>query len=169
MSNGPGATLTRCPNCQTARLKPARLESNLPCSICLNCEGVLLSLVSYRQWRAYYPTELDEVGVTEEPQDVQDTTRALLCPRCTRIMLKFKFSCDPVHRLDVCTHCEDVWLDRGEWECLKVRELHGQLPSVFTALWQRRLWVAHISAHRTPLHPLKCVRSQPIARGRPMP
>ena len=56
-------------------------------------------------------------------------------------MLKFKFSSGLNHGLDVCIHCEDVWLDRGEWEYLKVRQIHGELPSIFTDPWQRRLRV----------------------------
>ena len=54
-------------------------------------------------------------------------------------MLKFKFLSDLDHCLDVCIHCEDVWLDRGEWDYLKVRKIEGQLPRIFTNPWQRRL------------------------------
>lgn len=71
--------------------------------------------------------------------DAEDTTRALLCPKCRRIMLKFKFDSDTDHGIDVCTHCEEVWLDEGEWHYLRVHDIHESLPTVFTDPWQRHL------------------------------
>ena len=72
----------QCPNCKSDTLKPAKLKPTLSCSICSECDGTLLSLVSYRLWRENHPTEIDEVEASEDPQDTEDTTRALLCPKC---------------------------------------------------------------------------------------
>ena len=129
----------QCPNCKSDPLKPAKLEPNLSCSICSECDGTLLSRVSYRLWCDNHPVEIDEVEVSEDPQNTEDTTRPPFCPKCARIIFKFKFSSDLNHGLDVCIHCEDVWLDRGEWDYLKVRKIEDQLPRIFTNPWQRRL------------------------------
>ena len=54
-------------------------------------------------------------------------------------MLKFRYTTDSGHVLDVCGHCEDVWLQANEWEFLKARSLHGELPKIFTQPWQKDL------------------------------
>lgn len=128
-----------CPNCGTGDLKPGRLEHNLPCMTCTECNGALLPLVGYRHWKENFPAEVERAEVIKALSDADDTTRALICPKCQRIMLKFKFAADIDHGLDVCTHCEEVWLDEGEWHYLRVRHIHGELPKVFTEPWQRRL------------------------------
>ena len=128
-----------CPKCGAGELKPGKLEHNLPCALCSECNGALLPLVAYRYWRENFPAEVKRAEVTKALSDEDDTARAMLCPKCRRIMLKFKFAADTDHGIDVCTHCEEVWLDDGEWHYLRVRHIHGSLPSVFTEPWQRHL------------------------------
>lgn len=77
--------------------------------------------------------------VVKALSDADDTTRAMICPKCQRIMLKFKFAADIDHGIDVSTRCEEVWLDEGEWHYLRVTHIHGDLPKIFTEPWQRRL------------------------------
>ena len=126
-----------CPKCQKP-LTVSRLEAHLGCNGCEQCEGVLLNLITYRVWRETNPAEVDACEVTPDPA-AANTKHALLCPKCQRLMVKFKFATDLSHALDVCSHCEEVWLDRGEWDYLKERDIHGDLPRVFTDPWQRRL------------------------------
>ncbi|MDX1512915.1 MAG: hypothetical protein R3174_04145 [Gammaproteobacteria bacterium] len=128
-----------CPNCGTAELKPGKLEHNLPCLTCGDCNGALLPLVAYRYWRENFPAEVEHAEVTKAYSDSTDTEKALLCPKCRRIMLKFRFATDVDHGIDVCSHCQEVWLDEGEWHYLRVRHIHGSLPSVFTDPWQKHL------------------------------
>ena len=66
----------------------------------------------------------------------EEPGHALNCKRCQRIILRFRYTTDTRHMLDVCVHCEDVWLQQGEWEFLKSRQLSGALPKVFTDPWQ---------------------------------
>ena len=134
-----------CPACNDGRLKPGWLEPNLPAYRCNLCQGVLLQLISYRAW--------NELGSQIEPTEdgelvSDDTAKALQCPRCDRLMVKFRFATETGHRLDICTRCEDVWLDDGEWDYLKHRCLHGELPEIFTEPWQRQLH-KRIQAERT--------------------
>lgn len=54
-------------------------------------------------------------------------------------MTKYSFSGTSDNRLDLCAHCDEAWLDGGEWKLLKSLELGLKLPAVFTDQWQRRL------------------------------
>ena len=128
-----------CPNCKNVELLPTRLEENLACSTCQQCEGILLNLVTYRIWRESHPAEVEGCKVSRDTRAAAESKQALLCTKCERLMIKFRFAADLTHALDVCTHCEDVWLDRGEWDYVKARELHGNLTKTFTAPWQRRI------------------------------
>ena len=106
---------------------------------CANCGGAFVSLLHYRDWR-----ERGNLEETEKPQSpssiaVEDSTRALTCPICSRLMTKCKITSDTINRLDSCTNCDAVWLDNGEWTLLKALELGNQLPAVFTDAWQYKL------------------------------
>jgi Zn-finger nucleic acid-binding protein len=72
-------------------------------------------------------------------EDVQDTTTAISCPKCARLMTKYKMSGFVANRLDVCPGCDEAWLDGGEWELLKALELSRKMPVVFTEHWQRNI------------------------------
>ena len=63
----------------------------------------------------------------------------MTCPKCSRIMTKYKLTGGVANRLDVCGLCDEAWLDRGEWELLEALQLSLNLPAVFTEQWQRRI------------------------------
>jgi len=130
----------QCPACRNCELQPTRLEESLPALACENCSGILLSLVAYRHWREQPGSD---AAVTASPADaatpVKDTLSALCCPKCARFMSKFRVSAEEGNQVDLCTHCDEVWLDRGEWELLERLALAGRLTQVFTDPWQHRL------------------------------
>lgn len=111
----------QCPSCHAGTLKPGTLEPNLPCSQCDACGGALLALVTYLHWSANVSP-----SPNTEPfaMDASDTKQALLCPKCSRLMVKYRITQAEDHRLDYCFGCEEVWLDAGEWEVLKSLGLH---------------------------------------------
>ena len=125
-----------CPSCQSSSLKPIKLESNLPAWKCLNCSGVLIDLLSYRAWN-------EKSGMSSGEQtsvaEVTDSKHALVCPKCSRVMLKFKISGQHANAIDVCTHCDEAWLDEGEWQLLEALSLQEKLTAIFTEPWQRRI------------------------------
>ena len=126
-----------CPECNSSRLTPVKLEPSLPAKGCGSCRGALLDLVTYRLWTERHTHELTGSGdVVAEPQEGR---AALLCPGCTRIMLRFRYTADTPHVLDVCMTCDHAWLQGNEWEFLKCRALHGELTQVFTDPWQQNL------------------------------
>ncbi len=125
-----------CPHCQGYTLEPKLLEENLLAASCPKCEGALLSLLNYRHWvqQQEHPTQAVTVEVMPE-----DSEGANSCPKCTRLMTKFRIDLSTANRLDLCTHCDEAWLDKGEWKLLKQLELAGKLPKIFTEEWQRDL------------------------------
>ena len=131
----------KCPRCKTTDLKPTMIDEYLPAMGCGTCHGCLLSLLYYRHWAetqqpAAGPAGAQSAGATLE---ATDTTTAITCPKCARIMAKYKLSGRISNRLDVCSTCDEAWLDGGEWELLEALQLSHKIPAIFTDAWQRRI------------------------------
>ena len=130
----------KCPRCKTPDLKPTMIEEYLPAAGCASCQGTLVSLVYYRHW-----AEIQKAPAAATSQDTTisiettDTTTALTCPKCSRIMMKYKLTGTVSNRLDVCSLCDEAWLDMGEWELLEALQLSHLMPAIFTDEWQRRI------------------------------
>lgn len=140
----------KCPRCKTPDLKPTMIEEYLPAMGCASCEGSLVSLLYYRHWaETQKPTTdingMDITGVyttavdTTAAVETTDTTTAITCPKCSRIMMKYRLTGRVSNRVDVCASCDEAWLDRGEWELLETLQLSHMMPSIFTDEWQRRV------------------------------
>lgn len=128
----------KCPRCTTIDLKPTMIEEYLPAMACGNCAGSLVSLLYYRHWaETQKPAESAPAAATEVETD--DARTALRCPKCSRIMTKYKVSGAVSNRLDVCPSCDEAWLDKGEWELLEALQLSHMMPAIFTEAWQRKI------------------------------
>jgi len=125
-----------CPQCKGYQLEPCELEAGLIACQCTKCEGTLLPLMNYRYWvdRSTEVTDEEFNGVVTE-----DNTQAKLCPKCSRLMTKFSIGVEPANKIELCTGCDEAWLDSGEWKLLKTLDLHDRLPSIFTDAWQRNI------------------------------
>lgn len=144
-----------CPHCKDRSLAHSRIEADLPTLSCDGCGGSLLSLVTCRHWRKNTLQEApegasgdsgdasdgidDTIGGERDPVEVEDSSIALCCPKCRRFMSKFRLSADARNQIDLCVHCDEAWLDRGEWQLLDRLALAGKLPQVFTQPWQNRV------------------------------
>src|SRR5262249_39584346 len=71
--------------------------------------------------------------------ETTDTTEAVVCPKCSRVMTKYKISGAVTNRVDVCSTCDDAWLDGGEWELLEALHLSHKIPAILTDAWQSRI------------------------------
>jgi Zn-finger nucleic acid-binding protein len=126
----------KCPRCKTPDLLPTMLEEYLPGMGCRECQGSLISLLYYRHWaETYKPDE----SPTPAPANTRDSTTALMCPKCNRVMTKYRLLGSVENRLDVCVTCDEAWLDGGEWELLEQLKLSHKMPAIFTDAWQRRI------------------------------
>ena len=128
----------QCPSCNTGTLLPTRIAPGGPaCYQCNQCQGALLSIAPYLDWAksaGAHPTPAAPLDM-----DSTDTKHALACPKCSRIMLRYNALADKAHGLDYCFHCEEVWLDAGEWQYLVHQGLHTRITAISTDPYQRRL------------------------------
>lgn len=137
----------KCPRCKSRDLRPTMIEENLPAMACEECQGSLVSLLYYRHWAE---TQKPAAGAATDEADqlasdtsasieTADTTTAVMCPKCARVMMKYRITGCVANRLDVCRLCDESWLDRGEWELLEALQLSHQMPAIFTEEWQKRI------------------------------
>lgn len=130
----------KCPRCKTPDLKPTMIEEYLPGMACADCEGSLVSLLYYRHWaETQKPAASAAAPDATAAVETTDTTSAITCPKCSRVMMKYRLTGRVSNRVDVCTSCDEAWLDGGEWELLEALQLSHMMPSIFTDEWQRRI------------------------------
>jgi Zn-finger nucleic acid-binding protein len=129
----------KCPHCQTADLKPTMIEEYLPAMGCGTCHGSLVSLLYYRHWAETQKPPPADAGKAVATLETTETTKAIMCPKCARLMTKYKLAGGVSNRVDVCATCDEAWLDGGEWELLEALQLSLKMPAIFTETWQRRI------------------------------
>jgi Zn-finger nucleic acid-binding protein len=126
-----------CPQCDGSVLVHTMLNDDLAGYSCGNCLGTLVSLVGYRAWRERAARESLKATAAAEPDTTPvDSIGAKKCPKCRSVMLKYRIASDKSNRLDYCPHCEEIWLDNGEWELVESLVAAGDFAKVFTQAWQ---------------------------------
>jgi Zn-finger nucleic acid-binding protein len=128
----------KCPRCKSVELLPTMIEEYLPAMGCTACHGSLVSLLYYRHW-AETQKPGTEAAATGAAVETSDTTTAITCPKCSRIMTKYRMTGGVANRVDVCAGCDEAWLDSGEWELLESLQLSLKVTSIFSDAWQRRI------------------------------
>jgi Zn-finger nucleic acid-binding protein len=129
----------KCPRCRTPDLQPTMIEEYLPAMGCGACHGSLVSLLYYRHWAETQKAPAGEPASEVAHRETTDTTTAITCPKCARVMMKYQLTGRLSNRVDVCSTCDDAWLDCGEWELLEALQLSLKMPAIFTDAWQRRV------------------------------
>jgi Zn-finger nucleic acid-binding protein len=126
-----------CPQCEHSVLVHTLLTDALAGHSCGKCLGTLVSLVAYRAWRERMPRgSLRQTPAAVPDVDAPDSVGAKKCPKCRSVMSKYRISAERTNRLDFCPHCEEIWLDDGEWELVEGLVCAGDLTRVFTQSWQ---------------------------------
>ena len=131
--------MATCPKCPNSGLEHTLLVENLPAYGCPSCDGLLLSLVIYRHWRETEAVHTITTDAEVAPAIVADTNETISCPKCRALMTKYRISAAIPNRLDYCAHCEDMWFDAGEWECVEAIAKSGHLAEIFGQPWQRKI------------------------------
>ena len=116
-----------CPQCDHSVLVHTLLTDNLAAYSCGKCLG-----------HARQPGRLPRLarerrgpgGLTDTPPavadvDPPDSIGAKKCPKCRSLMSKYRINADKANRLDYCPHCEEIWLDDGEWQLVEGLVLAG--------------------------------------------
>ena len=127
-----------CTSCKSGKLSPAHLDDLFPCHTCSNCGGNLILLNDYLRWMEKN-TNLEFVSATDVAVEAEETQSAMICPKTSTLMLKYRISKDSDHRLDLSPSINAIWLDKGEWGLLKSKGLAGKLNEIFTDTWQRKI------------------------------
>jgi Zn-finger nucleic acid-binding protein len=132
--------MAQCPQCADSPLVHAMLTEGLAGYSCGKCLGTLVSLVAYRAWRERAGEHALPTASPAIPDDTPaDSTGAKKCPKCRSIMSKYRISAEKTNRLDYCPHCEEIWLDDGEWQLVESLVMSGEFSKVFTQAWQYAL------------------------------
>lgn len=128
----------QCSTCKNTQLEPQELEPGLVAASCPSCSGALVSLMNYRFWADRYATASSAEEAVSEVE-INESESVHSCPKCSRLMMKYQIGAQTHHKLDLCSACDEAWLDKGEWQLLKRLDLHDKLPKVFTDAWQRNI------------------------------
>ena len=128
----------QCPTCNNQTLTPTKLERGLPALSCKKCNGILLSILSYREWLEREP---QFTRTTEQLAPIKTTSTKLVikCTKCRKLMTKYKVSADLDNQIDLCLDCADVWFDNGEWELLGQLGLQDHFTTIFNPPWQIKI------------------------------
>jgi len=130
----------KCPNCINVSLLPKLLEKDLKSLHCESCEGRWIPSSWYEDWLQYHKDDVSGQAFSDVNLDVKDAKQAKLCPECRRILVRYKVGHGVDFGLDHCGGCNGVWLDKNEWESLKLRDLHDELNKIFTVPWQQSIF-----------------------------
>ena len=130
--------MAHCPQCESSPLVHTMLAENFAGYGCGKCLGTLVSLVAYRAWRE---SAAGREAVKNSPAaiadvDPPDSVGAKKCPKCRSLMSKYRVTAAKTNRLDYCPHCEEIWLDDGEWQLVEGLVVSGEFAKVFTQAWQ---------------------------------
>jgi Zn-finger nucleic acid-binding protein len=124
-----------CPVCKSSELIPTDLETGLPAFRCDDCGGKWIRGAQYWKWLEAHPN-LPERPVEDTGLTLAEPGKPIDCPECRFRMVKYLVGHGFSFTLDHCQGCKGIWLDRNEWEALKVRHLHDDVNSMLTAFWQ---------------------------------
>lgn len=122
-----------CPACNKGTLKPTKIVAGLPAMCCNKCGGYLLSMLSYRMWVEDNP---QLIAIQQKIEELDETAKTIICPKCQKLMSKYRISSETQNKLDSCGNCGELWVDHGEWELLLSLGLIDKVSSILSQPWQ---------------------------------
>ena len=125
----------QCPVCKKHTMNAVDLVPDLSGFACSECAGVWISRAAYVAWRAKQPNDFSENTTTAQVA-VADTHKAKICVQCGHLLLPYRVGHGLAFSIDSCGACGGVWFDRGEWDAIKARNLHGNLQDIVSTHWQ---------------------------------
>lgn len=146
----------KCLVCKTHDLSERPLAQGPASLACDQCGGHWIAAARYWEWLERHGPRLPEQAAELTPSG--EPSVAKLCPDCGHLLLPYRVGHGTDFRIDHCATCNGVWLDGGEWEALKARNLHDDLPAIVTSVWQRQVEQAR---HAQVQEDLLCERFGP--------
>ncbi len=129
----------KCPVCKTADLKYAEEDLGLRCYSCNSCEGDWIRFEDYINWKNKIQLEESSLDTANDYLPEYDSKIVNLCPDCGKILIKYTVLPEFSFKVDHCSSCNGVWLDKNEWETLIKNDSHHDMNSFFTGPWQQKL------------------------------
>jgi len=124
---------------------PVEIEPGLNALQCPVSKGFWIPLQSYLAWRERHRDRAIPLPSEATPVGEDDSARAaLFCPESGCLLQRFKVGQGLPFRIDRSPVTGGIWLDQGEWEALKSRDLHAELHQVFTAGYQKKVRSAQL-------------------------
>lgn len=127
-----------CPHCRRHLLSPVA-EGSTELDACVHCGGLwfdhgeLARVIDTSVGEPVRPADLGQPGAST----------SMRCPACEDFLVAYTFAELGGVELDVCEHCEGVWLERGELPRLQVARAHEILDKERT--W--RNWLFQFVSH----------------------
>ncbi len=131
-----------CYQCKGQTLSPTKLDVGLPALKCSECDGTYIDLLSYRTWLEDFSEYIESEQASDEEiviDELTNTETAMICQRCHKFMTKYRINHEHDNTINVCTRCDDVWLDKGEWALLKQLKIQDKLTEVMSDPWQKHI------------------------------
>ena len=89
------------------------------------------------RWRARWATTAVDAGDQRLRARRRRRRGFASVPTATTCSGRYRVGHGVGFTVDRCRNCEGAWLDGGEWEALRLRNLHDDLPRIFDDEWQR--------------------------------
>lgn len=130
----------KCPVCKKLTFETREIEPDLYADVCSDCSGKWISANNYELWLTNHGRSMPEKESEASANlSIPEFELARLCPKCRRILVKYKVGRNLSFKIDRCGNCAGVWLEANEWETLKSRDLHDHLNRIFTDYWQEEV------------------------------
>jgi Zn-finger nucleic acid-binding protein len=123
-----------------AHLQRVQLEPGLEAFQCPKSGGYWIPLQSYTIWQERHRDGIHPLPRGYEPRCEENSEkRTLICPESGCLLTRYRVGQGLKFRIDRSPKTGGVWLDAGEWEALKSKNLHDELHLIFGAPYQRRI------------------------------
>lgn len=121
-------------------LQRVQLEPGLEAFQCPKSGGYWIPLQSYTIWQERHRDRIHPLPPDYEPR-YEDASgqRALICPESGCVLIRYRVGQGLKFHIDRSPKTGGIWLDSGEWEALKSKNLHDELHLIFGAPYQRRI------------------------------
>ena len=121
-------------------MRPREIEPGLAVFECPASGGLWIPLQAYLAWKDQQPdlpivTSQDSTPVPAE----ESKPHALICPESGKLLLRYRVGNGLAFHIERSPATGGVWLDKGEWEALKCKNLHVALHLICTAGYQRQI------------------------------
>ncbi|MEM1446838.1 MAG: zf-TFIIB domain-containing protein [Planctomycetota bacterium] len=128
----------RCPIHPNTSLEPQTIEPGIEVMTCPKCQGIWMSMAAYWDWRKTLKDPLPNLQAERGGSDVAlvDSEAGKRCPFDGAFLIRHQVGHGIDFHVDRCGRCGGIWLDAGEWETLRTRQMHDDLHLIFTSSWQ---------------------------------